>query len=80
MIEYRIVNCLGHLNVAKAIEDRQNEDPAWRVHSLVAADVEEVQHGVKLEMAVQLMRVTRFVLVMERDIVEPSVFEKPRAV
>jgi len=80
VIEYRIVNCLGHLNVAKAIEDRQSEDPAWRVHSLVAADVEEVQHGVKLEMAVQIMRVTRFVLVMEREILDPNFQIGPRAV
>ncbi len=80
MIEYRVVNCLGHLNMAKVIEEITGEDPAWRVHSFVASDVEEIQHGVKLEMSVQLIRVTRFILLMEREIQDSDSILGPRAI
>jgi hypothetical protein len=66
--------------MAQAIEDRQNEDPGWRVHSFVASDVEDHQHGVPLELEVQIMRVTRFVLIMEREIQDPNFHLGPKAV
>ncbi len=64
MKEYKVINCLGHQNMAKAIE----EHPGWEVHSFVGADVEEHQVGEKLLMpAVQILRVTRFILLLMRE-------------
>ncbi len=63
MKEYKVINCLGHQNMAKAIE----EHPGWEVHSFVGADVEEHQIGHELKLQVQVMRVTRFVLLLMRD-------------
>ena len=63
MKEYKVINCLGHQNMAKAIE----EHPGWEVHSFVGADVEEHQIGHELKLQVQVMRVTRFVLLLHRD-------------
>ena len=72
MIEYRIANCLGHHNVTKAIEDRQAEDPNWKVHSITASDVEDHQVGHELEMEVQVIRITRFAVLFEREINDES--------
>jgi hypothetical protein len=63
MKEYKVISCLGHLNMAKAIE----EHPGWEVHSFCGADVEEHQVGEKLLMEVQILRVTRFVLLLMRE-------------
>lgn len=63
MIDYKVINCLGHLMLAKAIEDH----PDWTVHSFVASDVEETQIGQKLVMEVQIMKITRFILLLERE-------------
>lgn len=73
MVDYHIISCLGHLNMAKAIEDMLSKDKGWKVHSFVAADVEEHIIGDALKivappMDVQTMRVTRFVVLFERQI------------
>lgn len=62
MIEYRIVNCLGHHNMATAINDVLGEQERWTVHSFVASDVEDVQVGLNIE----TIRVTRFIVLFER--------------
>ncbi len=63
MKEYKVISCLGHQNMAKAIK----EHPDWEVHSFCGADVEEHQVGEKLLMEVQILRVTRFCLLLERE-------------
>ena len=60
--EYRIVNCLGHLNMATAINDIIGEEEGWKVHSFQASDVEDVQVGLNIE----TIRVTRFIILFER--------------
>ncbi len=81
MIEYRVVNCLGHLNMAKAIEDVMNKNEGWRVHSFVASDVEDHQIGMDLKLDVQVMRVTRFIVLFEKrdtkDVPRMRLLEKP---
>ena len=68
MLDYKVANCLGHLNMVKAIEDMLSKDEGWRVHSFVASDVEDHQVGHELKLEVQIVRVTRFIVLFEREI------------
>lgn len=43
-VEYMIVNALGHLNVVKAIDEKTQDKPQWRLHSVVTTGLKVIEH------------------------------------
>lgn len=47
-VEYLIVNALGHQNVVKAIDEKTQEKPQWRIHSIVPTGLKVIENPISM--------------------------------